>query len=367
MNPRLFRTVLAMVMAAMVSTLAYGQGATTSLSGSVVDTSGAVVPGADVSARNDATGVVYTALTGAQGNFTIPSMNIGTYTVTVSLMGFKQAIVPGVALSAAVPGTVKITMEIGAVTETVVVQGGSEIVQTQSTTIASTLRTEQIQKLPLVSRDVMWGALTTLAGFNTTGGPRGSTVVGLPASALNITLDGVNVQDNMLHNDFFSLISPRLDAIEEVTVTSAASSAESTGQGAVQIRMVTRSGSNQFSGSGYYYMRHPDLNSNYWFTNRDVPPDPTTGKSPRAQTKLYQPGFRVGGPIMLPKFDGHDKAFFFFNFEQFRQPSQVSRTRTVMGSAAQQGNYQYVTSAGVRSVNVLQLAAGNGQVAQAIP
>ena len=90
----------------------------------------------------------------------------------------------------------------------------------------------------------------------------------------------------------------------------------------MQIRFITRSGSNQFAGSSYYYMQHYKLNSNTWFNNRDLPPGPN-GKAPKAEDVLYQPGTRVGGPIVIPGlFNGRDKAFFFVNYEESRSPGE---------------------------------------------
>ena len=161
-------------------------------------------------------------------------------------------------------------------------RSGTEVVQTQTNTLGATLTTEQITKLPLVTRDTLWGAVPFLAGVDTTTGPRASTINGLPSGAINISIDGVNTQDNNNRSatgtgggcGFFSLISPRLDAVEEVTIATAAQGADSAGQGAVQIKFTTRSGTNHYTGSGYFYMRDPRFNSNYWFNNRDRAPDP---------------------------------------------------------------------------------------------
>jgi hypothetical protein len=112
-------------------------------------------------------------------------------------------------------------------------------------------------------------------------------------------------------------------------------------------------------------LRDPRCNSNYWFNNRDRAPDPATGKAPKDLVRVFQPGIRLGGPVVIPGlYDGHDKAFFFFNFEQFRLPGQVSRTRRIMTPAAQQGNFQY---GGGQSINVLSVAAANGQLATIDP
>ncbi len=367
MKHRLLRLLMPLVLLASLSVAVDGQGGGT-LTGTVTDSSGAFIPGADIVAKNNATGVTYNAVSSGKGTFTIPAMAVGTYTVTVSLMGFKTFQVPDVTLSTNGPTSLKATLEVGALSETVVVKGGAEIVQTQSTVIATTLNATQITKLPLVSRDAM-NFLTMLPGVDTSGTSRSSTISGLPTGAINITIDGVNTQDNnnRTTDGFFSLISPRLDAVEEVTVQTAAQGADSAGQGAVQIKFTTRSGTNRYSGSGYYYLRDPRFNSNYWFNNRDKAPDPKTGKAPKDQVKLYQPGFRFGGPIAIPGlYDGHDKAFFFINYEQFRQPNPVTRQRLVMSDTARDGTFRYGTG-GVNSVNVLAVAAANNQVATMDP
>jgi len=373
MMHRLMRVIAPLVCFATITsaTIAYGQ-VTTSLSGTVTDTSGAVLPGADVVAKADETGTTFTAVTNERGLFTIPAMPIGRYTVTVSLQGFKTVALSDIRLSTATAEQVNIKLEIGALAETVTVKSGTEVVQTQTNTLGSTLTTEQITRLPLVTRDTLWGAVPFLPGVDTTTGPRASTINGLPSGAINISIDGVNTQDNNNRSatgtgggcGFFSLISPRLDAVEEVTIATGAQGADSAGQGAVQIKYTTRSGTNRYTGSAYFYDRDPRFNSNYWFNNRDRAPDPATGKAPKDQVKVYQPGFRLGGPIQIPGlYDGHDKAFFFFNYEQFRQPGQVSRTRRIVTPAAQQGLFTY----GGNTVNVLNLAAANGQTSTIDP
>jgi hypothetical protein len=359
------------VAAALSSTPAFAQGgrSSTSLSGTVTDTSGAVIPGATVVVKNNATSTEYTAVTNESGNFTVPSIDPGTYTVTVSLMGFKTAVNTEVRIFAGTPGTVKVALEVGGLEETITVRSGSEIIQTTSPSVTSVIDTNQILRLPTGSRSAL-EFVTTLPGINTPGGSRDSTVNGLPQSAINMTLDGVSVQDNHLKtgDGFFARVSPRLDAIEEVTVSTAAQDAASTGQGAVQIRFVTRSGSNSFSGSSYYYMQHYKLNSNTWFNNRDLPPDPATGKAPKAEDVLYQPGTRVGGPIVIPGlFDGRDKAFFFVNYEESRSPGQNTANRNILHPRAQEGWFRYTVSGATREVNVLALAAANGQLASVDP
>ena len=356
---------LAFVVRSVGPAFAQGGGTAASISGTVVDSSGAVLPGADVKVKNDGTTAQFTTVTAENGTFAIPGVQPGTYTVTISLMGFKTAVVKPVVVNAGVPAAVRVALELGALEETVVVAGGSEVVQTQTAAVATTLDVNQIAKLPVGSRSVL-DFVVNLPGVNTPGGSRNSTINGLPQSTINITIDGMSVQDNHLKtgDGFFARVSPRIDAIDEVTVSSAAQDAAATGQGAVQIQFVTRSGSNQFTGSGYYYLQHYKLNANTWFNNRDLPPDPRTGKAPKPQDVLHQPGARFGGPIVIPGLANlRNRAFFFVNYEESRSPAQLTRNRTVLHPRAQAGIFRYNTSSGVQEIDLMALAARNGQTA----
>ncbi|MGH9940439.1 MAG: carboxypeptidase regulatory-like domain-containing protein, partial [Blastocatellia bacterium] len=305
----------------------------------------------------------------SNGTFTIPTLDPGTYTVTVTASGFKQAVVNGVKLDASTPASVQISLEVGAATETVTVQAGGDIVQTQTAAISTTIVGRQITELPLPWRDALMLTLL-LPGANTPANdnPRRTTINGLSRSAVNIMIDGVNTQEQAFKdNDFLSYVSPRVDAIEEVTISTATPGAESSGQGAVQIKFVTRQGSNEFHGSLYEYHRDRSLNANYWFNNRDLAPDPRTGKAPRNQVLLNQFGGRVGGPISIPKlFSGRNRAFFFVNLENYYLPNAPSRTRTILSPDAQAGIFRYAGGP-AGGVNLLALAASRGQTSTIDP
>lgn len=351
----------AICLAIGTSSPAYAQGGsgTSSLAGVVVDSGGGVIPGATVVVKNNATGASNTVITGSTGTFSVPALPIGTYTVTVTLSGFKT-FVANVRLLAGTPGELKATLEVGQLTETVEVRGGSDIVQTQSATISSTISVEQVTNLPLVSRNAL-NFVVFLPGVETQGGPRGSTISGLPQDTINITLDGINVSNNLQSGDgFFSMVVPSMDAIEEVTVTTATQGADAAGQGATQIKFVTRSGTNTFGGSVYHYIRHPTLNTNYYFN--------TVNGLDKNDVVLHQAGGRAGGPIVIPGLvDGRGKAFFFFNYEQFYQPTEVTRERTILNPNAMRGLFTYQTTSGLRSVDLLALAAANGQLSTPDP
>lgn len=352
MTRRLLKLFSALIIASACSLLAFGQSGTTApLSGSVLDPNGAAISGAEVTVKNNATGTEFKVKSSGSGAYTVPALGAGVYTVTVEAPGFKKAVIQDVQILAATPATANVTLEVGAASESVVIQGGGEVLQTQSANIATTITGRQIIELPFTSRDAL-DLVLLLPGTSTPGRPRTSTVNGLPKGALNLTMDGINIQDNTLKSSdgFFTYIRPRVDAIEEVTLSTATPGAESSSEGAVQIKFVTKSGNNDYHGSLYEYHRNPALNSNYWFSNR--------AGQPRARVLLNQFGGRVGGPISIPKlFNGRDRAFFFVNYEEYRLPEQAFRQRTILNPLTQTGVFQYNTSGGVQQVNLLQLAA----------
>jgi Carboxypeptidase regulatory-like domain len=348
------RYLCALLLVVTTGTLAHAQ-SSTSLSGIVTDAAGGVIPGATVVVKNDATGVTFDAVSNSAGQFSFPALVPGTYTVTVSLTGFKTFVATNVRLLAARPGNVNATLEIGDLAETVEVKAGSELVQTQSSEVSSTLSVEQLANLPLNSRNSLY-AVALLPGVATTGGPRGAVINGLPNNTVNITVDGVTTGNMLQSGDgFFSMVTPRMDAVEEITVTGAVPGSGS-GAGSVQVQFVTRSGSNTFSGSGYHYYRSPDLNSNYYFNK--------VNELDKNNVIVHQYGGRVGGPIVIPGLlDGRNKAFFFFNFEHQHQPTEATRTRTFLRDSAMNGVFSYASGGFTRSVDLMALARANGQIA----
>jgi hypothetical protein len=330
----------------------YAQGgATSTLVGTVVDSSGGVVPGADVTAKDNATGTTFTAVSGASGSFTIPAIPSATYTVTVSLMGFKSAVLNNVTTTVGNTTSIKAVLELGKLEETVVVEAAAQMVQTQQTSVSSTINVKQITNLPLPGRDA-FTFVTQMPGVSgSDGSSRGSTVNGLPSSTVNITLDGMNIQDNYAKSwdGMFTRVSPRIDAVEEMQIGSAAQGADAS-QGAVQVRFVTRSGTNKWQGSAYYYLRSDALNTNTWW-NLHYNVSTAGVPAAKAVTKQIQPGARLGGPIIK------DKAFFFINYEYASSPGTYTLNNVIMSPSSEAGTFLYGTSG---SVNLLTLAASKG-------
>ena len=345
MTNGLQKCVLVLLILAVSSLTAFSQGgaSTGSIAGTVMDPKGAVVAGATVTVRSVATNQESTTQTSGDGTFNVPALAAGVYTATVAAAGFKQSVVTEIKVDVGAPTTVRVELEIGSANETVTVVGGAELVQSQSATIGTTLIGRQITDLPNASRDAL-DLVLTMPGTATPGRPRTSTVNGLPKGALNITIDGLNAQDNLLKSSdgFFTFIRPRTDAVGEVTVSTSTPGSESAGEGAIQIKFVTANGTNDYHGGLYWYHRNPALNANYWFNNRDQVADPVTHKAPQARILLNQPGGKIGGPISIPGlFSGKDKAFFFFNYEEYRLPERTSRTRTLLTTEQQSGLFRY--------------------------
>ena len=162
-------------------------------------------PGAGVVVTSNATGTTFETVTNSTGAFSVPALSAGVYTVTVSLQGFKTAVITDVRVQLGIPTTVNATLDVGDLVETVTVTGASaELINTQTPAVAATLNVDQIAQIPTPTRNVL-NAVTYLVGVNQTGVARGNaTVNGLPESFLNITLDGVS------NNDTFNKIDRRV-------------------------------------------------------------------------------------------------------------------------------------------------------------
>ena len=272
----LLRVSLSAALVVLTSLSAFAQGANSSISGTVIDSAGGAIPGAAVVVKNES-GVSFEAVSNGEGIFNVPSVPPGIYTVTVSLSGFKTAVIKDVRVVSGTPASIKATLEVGQLSETVNVAASSELINTQTATVSSTLNADQLNRMPTPTRNAL-NAVTFLPGVNTATTNRESRINGLPESFVSITLDGVSNNDNFLRSSdsFFASVTPRQDAVEAVNVTTAVQGATTGGSGAVSINFTTRSGTNQFSGSGYEYYRNTYadwlLNTNYWFNDRnDLP------------------------------------------------------------------------------------------------
>jgi hypothetical protein len=329
-----------------VSSLA--QVTTGRVEGTVTDSQGALIPGAQIKVVNKVTGQTLDALSNEAGFWVLPSMPSATYAVAISLPGFKTITIDNVKVDAGVPATVNAKLEVGAVTEEISVETGAEVLQTETATVTSTLIGQQLRELPFTSRNLT-ELIVTQPGAATPGVPRSTSVYGLPQSALNVTLDGINIQDNSNKSSdgFFNNIFPRAEAIEEMTITSTAAGADSNAEGAMSVKMVTRSGSNVWHGGLFEQHRNQLFNANSYFNNLNG--------QPRDHLVFNQFGGLIGGPII------HNRLFFFTHFEDFQLPQTYTEpTGTVLTPEAVSGLFRYSAAGTLHSVNLYQIAAAAG-------
>ena len=341
------RRVLALV--ALSACIAFAQTATTTarMDGTVTDPQGAVVAGAELTVVNSNMGTSFKATTNEHGEWALPAMAEGTYRVSVTMKGFRTTLIENVTMDAGVPVTVNAKLELGQMTETVEVSGTQELVQATSATVNTTIQGRQVFELPNITRAAL-DLLVSQPGVQTATDNRYSSINGLPNGALNLTVDGLNTQDQLLKssNGFYTYIPVQQDAVEEVTLTTSAAGADSTGEGAAQIKFVTKGGTNQFHGGVFEQVRNTALDANYYFNN--------INGLPRDIIKLNQYGGHVGGPIIK------NKLFFFTNLEFRRLPNSAAFTRSVINAPDMAGNYTYPVGTGTNTVNVLTLAKAAG-------
>ncbi len=346
------RCALGVVVLAMLLglSLAHAQVTTTGdIHGKVLDPSGAVIPNAEVKLTDQLTGAEKSTTSAEDGGFVFVGLQPGSYRVTAKVTGFQTAVYADVRVQTARVTDLVVKLAIGQVTETVTVSAEAQALETSSTQVANTVQNVMIQDLPLSGRDVLSFGLLT-AGAQRGASDRSSTYNGLPNASLNITLDGINDNSQRFKSGGTSnfVFAPlRLGAIEEVTVASAGLGSDSSGEGGMQMRFVTKRGTNDWHGSVFEQLRNDALNANNWVNNaRGI-----------ARPKLRQNEFggNLGGPLWK------NKLFFFVNFEELRIPSANPSSNTVLTAEAQQGIFRYVGSDGQQhTANLLQIAGANG-------
>src|SRR5438552_11345999 len=340
---------------AMMATTSLAQITTTGIRGIVRDPNGAVVPNATVKVTDNSTGVQQSTISSSDGNFLFPNLQVGSYKLSATATGFKTAVIASVVVESGRTTDVSVDLEVGTTSETVLVTTSAEQLNTTTNEVGATISNKLVQNLPFAGREGLNFA-GLIAGNSRSNNQRNSTYYGLPNASLNITLDGMN--NNSLRfksggTSFFSFAPACIDAIEEVSVSTAGLGADAGGEGAMQIRMTTRRGTDQYHGKVLYQGENEWLNANGFFRNMQG--------LPRNKVRSHNVVGSIGGPLLhfIRPFKG--KLFFFAYYEIQPQPSTQTLTQAVFTSAAQQGNYTYVGTDGVkRTVNLLTVARNAG-------
>ena len=326
------------------------QVATTSLRGTVSDTRGAMVSKATVTLTNPATGFERAATTDAQGAYEFVQVTPGTYTLTASAPGFAATKVADLTLLVNAPATQNLTLKVAATSEVVEVQGAAELVNTQDASIGNAFDSKQILNLPIEGRDPV-GILSLQPGVAYVGGrnvdqsydSRGGSVNGARSDQTNVTLDGVDDNDNNLGLAFQGALRSTLDSLDEFRVTTSNSNADSGRSSGAQVALVTKSGTNNLHGSIYEYNRNSIGEANDWFNEHAQIRSGEPNKPPHLIRNTF--GAAIGGPIKK------DKLFFFATYEGQRTRETFQVTRTIPSMLFRQGFLQYLDSGG----NLVQL------------
>jgi hypothetical protein len=254
-QPRLFSLfTLVGLMAICASEVAFAQVTTTGeIHGSVLDPVSAVMPNVKLRLEDESTAIVRETLSNKDGGFVFVTLPAGSYKLTASAAGFRTAVFTGVIVETARTRDVAVQMAIGETSSSVEVSGVATPIETTANELSNTVQNRLVQDLPLSGRDMLGFGLLT-AGAQRGSSDRNSTSNGLPNASLNITLDGVNNNSQRFKSGGTSnfVFAPlRLGAIEEVTVSTSGLSADASGEGAMQMRFVTKRGSNQFHGAAF--------------------------------------------------------------------------------------------------------------------
>jgi Carboxypeptidase regulatory-like domain len=334
---------------------AFAQKATGEIHGTIFDPSRTVVPKAEVAATDTATGITKTTNSGPDGSYQIPNLLDGTYTISVTATGFQKSVYSGVVVDAGRITDMPLSLKLGTVAETVHVAADATPLETTSNQVATTVRNEAIIDLPLAARDTLTFASLS-AGYTPGTTANNGTFNGLFEAALNISLDGTNVNDNRNKSGsgFLSLVPLRLDAVDEVTITTSGLEADAGAGGAMTIQFTTKRGTNKYHGSLFEQFQNDDLNANSFFNNMR--------RLPIAKVRANDFGGDLGGPLNVPHvaFLKH-KLFFFVNFEAAPRPGSANASTTLLTPEAQSGVFRYAGTDGQQhTVNVLSLGGAAG-------
>jgi hypothetical protein len=327
---RYFYTLLLISLCLLAAASLYGQ-AVSSLSGTVTDPTGSVIPNASIRIENANLGLNRDAKSDTAGRYSFPQLPPGTYKVTASAAGFSDVVVNEVQLLVNSPKTLNLPFEkLGQVTETVAVSAEATQVNTTDASIGNAISTKPILQLPLNARNIV-GLLALQPGVVTTSegatDDRNGAVNGGKSDQANVTLDGVDVNDQMDRQAFTSVLRMTPDAMQEFRVTTLNANADSGRTSGAQVVLVTKRGTNDIHGSAYEYHRNTVTTANGFFNNM------AGLERPKLIRNIW--GMSVGGPVKK------NRLFIFFNYEGRRDAKDGTVVRQIPSMDMRQGILHY--------------------------
>ncbi|HSZ63380.1 MAG TPA: TonB-dependent receptor [Terriglobales bacterium] len=365
-------TVLAIL---TFSSLAIGQANQGAIAGVVMDSSGAVVPNAKLTATEKSTGTVYTTVSSSAGTYRFPNVRIGTYDITVTATGFKSPTLTGIEVQVATTAAIDVKLNAGAVTESIMVQADAPTLQTESSDLGTVVDAKQILDLPLALGSTVQAMRSPEAFVYLTPGAVGpgsdsgnggtfeSKISGGQNYATEVLLDGSSTTRSE-NGSSFDETAPSVDAIGEFKVITSTLPAEfGRTTGGIE-SFSTKAGTNKYHGEAYEIFRNEDLDANNWGNNflaSQNPTNMTPFRTPLDRQNDY--GGTFGGPVIIPHlYNGKDKSFFFFSWEQYRQTNGGVQTSTVPTTAELGGDFNATLDTG----NILGInpCEGNANIYQ---
>jgi hypothetical protein len=341
-NRNLFQFLVLAVLSFGLALSASAQSDRGTITGTILDSTGGAIQGAEITATGADTGAVYRTVSNENGAYKIPEMQLGAYNITVAAAGFKTSEQKGFVIQINTTASLDITLQAGDVKETLTVNADMPTLQTESADIGTVVDKKQIMDLPLALGGQ--GVLRAPEAFvfltpGTTGPGSADSSNGVFQAKLGggqnfgneVILDGASTA-RADSGSAFDQTAPSVEALQEFKVTTSTATAEfGRTSGGVE-SFATRSGTNVYHGTAYDIFRNEDLNANSWFNNLHG--------DPRNLDRKNDYGGVLGGPVWIPKlYNGHDKTFFFFSWEQYRQTQGSTNISNLPTDAQRTGDF----------------------------
>jgi len=359
MRTRLFAGVAMMSILAIVLLPLAAQEFRATITGRVLDASGAVIPGVTVQAINVDTNEMNAAVSGQAGNYVVPFLRPGTYNLVVEAAGFKKYTREGVVLQVGQTASIDVVLELGAITQEVTVTGKLPMLETSNANRGNVIDQKQVTELPLNSRNPFMLSMLT-AGVNYNGAfiyqrpfDNGAiadwSINGSRNRTNEFLLDGAPNNAQAGGNNIAYV--PPVDSVQEFKIQTNSYDAQygKTGGGIINVSL--KSGTNELHGTVYEFARRNSWDANSFQNN-------AKGK-PRSGHKLDQYGFQAGGPVMIPKlWDGRNKSFFMVNYEGYKESTPNPLTLSVAEPEMKHGDFSHLADAQDRAITIYDPTTG---------
>ncbi len=349
---RLISCIASVVCLAGLSPI-FAQGVNATITGTVTDPSGLAIAGAPIEAKNVETGARYTAATTNAGNYAISSLPVGTYVLTAQVTGFKTYTHTNLALDAGQVLREDISLQVGATSESVTVQAEASLLKTETGELAQNVTLKELDELPLITIGTANGLRNFLSTMQTLPGAyggNGSTVInglgqGFVTSEI-VRVEGQDASNRLFNNyEYTTMNEPNVNAVQEITYQTSNYAPEYGEAGSLVINTTMKSGTNQYHGSGFEYLINEDLNAGYPFSSNG------SGGKFRPRSRKNDFGGTLGGPISIPKlYNGKNRTFFFFSYEEYLLSQLFSFNDTVPTTDFRAGNFSAISPTGTCSL-----------------